>query len=434
MKRLVVAVGAILLALLADCGPGGESESSAPPPPPPPKTVANTAPVTAGFGALGPSGGYVNGIWASVTVCAPGSSNNCQTIPNVLVDTGSVGLRVLSSALTVSLPNVTDSHGDVLQECVQFASFDYVWGPVALAGVEITDTGEEAMQVPGGAANSGIPIQIIAASPAYPVPSSCLAMSPSPGMESDLNTLTALGANGILGIGLYEQDCGSFCTSGSEPEYFYCPGGACTAANVPLQQQLWNPIAAFGSTDTNGVLISLPSVSASGAASVSGSMVFGIGTQSDNQLGSARIYAVDPYGNFPQVTFNGVTYTSPQNGSFLDTGSEAIFFSDANSLASAGIVECGDGLAGYYCPAGAISFSATVYGANNVHNSVQFSVANALRLFNTGFAVFNNLAGDSGVGPSTDYLDFGLPFFIGRPVFVGIAGSNSSYANGYWAF
>jgi len=65
---------------------------------------------------------------------------------------------------------------------------------------------------------------------------------------------------------------------------------------------------------------------------------------------------------------------------------------------------------------------------------VQCSVANALRLFNTGLAVFNNLAGDSGVGPSTDYLDFGLPFFIGRPVFVGIAGSNSSYANGYWAF
>jgi len=432
MKRLVLALPALILAVLPDCGPGSSSETTSTPPPP--KTVVNTAPVTVGFGALGPSGGYVNGIWVSVTVCAPGSTANCQTIPNVLVDTGSVGLRLLSSSLTLSLPSVTDSHGDVLQECVQFADFDYVWGPVAMAGVEITGTGEEALEVPGAAANSGIPIQIIAASPAYPAPSSCLAMPTSPGVESDLNTLSALGANGILGIGLFEQDCGSYCTSGSEPVYFYCPSGVCTGANVTVQQQLWNPAAAFGSTDTNGVLISLPSVPATGAASVNGSIIFGIGTQSDNQLGSAQIYEVDEYGNFPQVTFNGVTYASPQNGSFLDTGSDALFVSDAASLASKGIVECGRGFEGYYCPASTISFTATVYGANNVHNSVPFSVANAIALFNTGLAVFSNLAGDSGVGPSTDYMDFGLPFFLGRPVFVGIAGSTTTYPNGYWAF
>jgi len=105
---LAVAMGLIVL---ASCSGSSSNNNSTPVNP----STANTAPVTVGFGALGPSGGYVNGIWTSVTICAPGSTNNCQTIPNVLVDTGSVGLRVLSSALTVSLPSVDDSSGSVLQ-------------------------------------------------------------------------------------------------------------------------------------------------------------------------------------------------------------------------------------------------------------------------------------------------------------------------------
>ena len=43
----------------------------------------------------GPTGNYANGAFATVTVCAPGTSS-CQTIDHVLVDTGSVGLRLLA--------------------------------------------------------------------------------------------------------------------------------------------------------------------------------------------------------------------------------------------------------------------------------------------------------------------------------------------------
>src|SRR5579863_253292 len=42
---------------------------------------------------------YQNGAFTTVTICEPGTST-CQAIPGILVDTGSVGLRVLQSALT----------------------------------------------------------------------------------------------------------------------------------------------------------------------------------------------------------------------------------------------------------------------------------------------------------------------------------------------
>jgi hypothetical protein len=394
----------------------------------------NTAAVTAGFGALGPSGGYVNGIWTSVVVCVPGSATSCDTIPNVLVDTGSVGLRVLSSALTVSLPSVQGSSGNTLQECIQFADFSYVWGPVASASIQIAGTDETALQVPGQVANAGVPIQIVAASPSAPVPQSCLATAPSQGMTVDRNTLESLGGNGILGIGNFPQDCGDACSTASVYQYYVCPGNECSVAAVPLQHQLWNPVAAFSSSDTNGVLLTLPAIGAGGAPSVTGSLIFGIGTQSNNGIGSAQVYEIDDYGNFPRVVYNGTTYASPGNGSFIDTGSTAIFISDAHSLASTGIVECGGDLAGYYCPASTIPFTVTVYGANNVQGPVQFNIANALSLFNSGYAAFNDVGGDSGTGPSTDYVDLGLPFFFGRSVYVGIAGSNATYPNGFWAF
>jgi len=426
--RLLAAVmGAIVL---ASCNSGG----SLSPTTTSTTSATNTAAVTVGFGALGPSGGYANGIWTSVTVCVPGSTTNCQTIPNVLVDTGSVGLRVLSSALTVSLPNVDSAGGNALQECIQFADFSYVWGPVALARIQITDTAETALQVPGQAANSGVPIQIIASSPAFSVPSGCLAMPPSPALTIDRNTLESLGGNGILGIGNFPQDCGGYCATASVNQYYVCPGGACTVPDVPVQQQLWNPVAAFSSSDTNGVLLSLSPVSAGGAATAAGSLIFGIGTQSNNGIGAAQVYELDAYGNFPQVIYNGVVYASPYNGSFIDSGSDAIYFSDASSLASTGIVECKGNLAGYYCPSSTIPFTVTAYGANNVSGAVQFNVANASGLFSSGNAAFNDLGGDSGVGFSTDYVDLGLPFFLGRPVFVGIAGASSAYPNGFWAF
>jgi hypothetical protein len=71
-------------------------------------------------------------------------------------------------------------------------------------------------------------------------------------------------------------------------------------------------------------------------------------------------------------------------------------------------------------------------------------IDNASNLFtNASYAAFNDLGGPSCVRNSTagitcdladQYLDLGLPFFFGRPIYVGIYGTDTSYPNGYWAF
>src|SRR5579864_156898 len=79
----------------------------------------------------GPNGNYANGLFTSVTVCVPGTSQ-CQTISDVLVDTGSTGLRILSSALTESLPQQKGPNGNPVVECLPFVAA-ITWGPVQTA-------------------------------------------------------------------------------------------------------------------------------------------------------------------------------------------------------------------------------------------------------------------------------------------------------------
>ena len=69
--------------------------------------------------------------------------------------------------------------------------------------------------------------------------------------------------------------------------------GRLPATNVPLASQVQNPVTLFP-TDNNGTIIELPSVAASGATSVTGSLIFGIDTQSNNQSGSQTVLTLNP--------------------------------------------------------------------------------------------------------------------------------------------
>ncbi|HMD85047.1 MAG TPA: DUF3443 family protein [Terriglobia bacterium] len=401
-------------------------------------TAGNTAPLFVNFGPNGNSGNpgsaFYNGLFTTVTVCLP-VTGDCQIIPDVLVDTGSVGLRILNSQLTTvpatELTTVLDSAGNQVQECVQFGNTSYAWGPVLVADVVI-----------GGEKASSVPIQVIGDT-TYTVPAaSCLSLGPGP----SLDTVAALGANGILGVGTSIQDCGLNCAGGqtfSAYPYYVCPKNECQITALPVAQQVTNPVALFAK-DNNGVEILLPSISPAGAPSLpyttadgtglvpAGLLVFGVGTESNNALGSATLYAADGNGNFPTIAYNGNSYTSD---GFLDTGSNALYVSDAQTL---GILNCTDNP--YYCPTTPLALSLTIYGANSTSGTVTLNVANADTLFDTNpsFAAFNNLGGDSSNGLSSDYFDLGLPFFFGRSVFVGIAGTtvpnNVSAPNGYFAF
>jgi hypothetical protein len=394
------------LLLVAACGGGSSSHSASPAPPHP--TGSNVQPITVNSG---PAGNYANGAFTSVTVCVPGTST-CQTIDGVLVDTGSSGLRILSSALTISLPQQEVSDGNPVVECLAFVT-SYTWGPVQTADIQIA--GEQA---------SSTPIQVLSNTD-FTAPSSCT----SNGTSSD--TLANLGANGLLGISQFAQDCGAGCVQADNPPnssppdvYYECPSptAICQPIWQPLAQQLPNPVTLFA-TDNNGVIIELPAAP-SPEATLSGWLVFGIGTQSNNGLNGATVYTTNANGNFT-TTYNHNSY----NQSFIDSGSNGIYFLTPTQT---GIPTCSD-MSDFYCPSSTENLSATNQGTNAGSGQVTFSVANADDLVsaNPNAAVLGQLA-----GPNTEAgFDWGLSFFYGRNVYTAIEGANTPAGPGpYWAY
>ena len=399
---------------------------------------SNTMPLYVNFGLNGNPGNsstaVYNQLFTTISVCLP-STPQCQIIPNILVDTSSVGLRLLNSALTsvpsTELQTVKDSKGNQVQECVQFPDTSYTWGPVLIADVGIA--GEKA---------AAVPIQILGDT-TFPVPfANCLSLGAGP----EINSVAALGANGILGVGTAVQDCGLNCAAGqafSAYPYYVCPLNVCQPVPLPVAQQVTNPVALFRK-DNNGVMISLPSIPDAGAPSLpfanpdgsglipAGQLVFGVGTESNNALGSATLYTLDTNGNLAQVAYNGNTYDS---GGSIDSSSNALLFA---SPAILGIQNCLDNP--FYCPGSTTPVEITTTGANGASGNVTVNVANADILFsdNPDFSAFNNLARQSVNASASDQFVLGLPFFFGRSVFVGIAGTtipnNVSAPNGYVAF
>lgn len=391
--RVLLSGGVALLAFCSACGSSSHHSGGG--------SASNIQAIAVNSG---PDHNYANGVFTSVTICAPGTSN-CQNIPGVLVDTGSFGLRLLSSALGTlngSLPQQTTG-GNPTVECAQFVS-SVLWGPVKTADVGM-----------GGEKASSLPIQVIDASVA-PIPPACKAIGPA---EEDLGSL---GANGILGVGFFVSDCGPACaTSSGNPGFYYsCAGSSCTIATESETQQVQNPVARFAH-DNNGLLVQLPAASAS-APTLSGSLIFGIGTQSNNALGSAQIFAPDSNGNLKTV-FKGTTYEG-----FLDSGSNAYFFLSSSVV---GMPDCPSPESGFYCPSSPVSLTATNKpgaAGSAASSTVNFTIANADQLFaNSSDAVFPTLGGSN---PNT--FDWGLPFFFGRNVFV--AFESPAGSGPYWAY
>ena len=352
----------------------------------------------------GPTNNALNQPFATVTICVPGTSN-CQSIGGILIDTGSSGLRILSSAVTLSLPQQNGAAGAPVVECLPFVD-GITWGPVHTADIRLA--GEQA---------NSVPIQLVGLDRFPTVPSGCSGKGAPEETQADLN------ANGILGVGMFRQDCGNGCTfpGSSNPGLYYtCPTtSTCAVTTQAIASQVANPVALFAG-DNNGIVIQLPAVQTGGAASITGSLIFGIGTQSNNGLGSAKVFTVDSHANFT-TQFNGQSYAK----SFLDSGSNGIFFLDS---ATTGMPAC-KASTGFYCPTATQPFSATHVGANGATSAVSFAAGNVDRL-NATFSVFAEATGSNPSG-----FDWGLPFFFGRTVFTSIEGASTPGGAGpYWAY
>jgi hypothetical protein len=396
MGRLIILLPAALIALLAGCGGGGSDFGSSTTSSSGGNTIAgsgsNVAPITVDSG---PSQNSVNTAYVSVTVCTPGSTSSCATVDDIEVDTGSYGLRILASALpsTFALPQENDASNNPVVECTIFAD-GISWGPVVNADIHIA--GESA------ASQS---VQIIGSSSFPTPPPECSSHGPTE------DTIVQFGANGIIGMGPFVQDDG---------DYYTCPQGVCSQTTPTTNLEVANPVASFAA-DNNGVIVELPTVGASGADSLSGSLVFGIGTESNNSLGNAAVYGIDPSDGNITVTYNGTTFAQ----SFVDSGSNANYFIDSS------IPTC---TSGFFCPTATLNLTATLTGTNSANTSIPFSVANADTLFNsnTSGVAFINLAAPNSL---PDSFDWGLPFFYGRNVFTAIAGQGTPGGDGpYVAF
>jgi hypothetical protein len=388
----VAALLGLALASAACGGGGGE------PPPPPPPVAGHTMAVTVN-GALcsaANSVAYLNKPCVQVTVCVPGTST-CHVVDDVLLDTGSTGLRLFRQALPLDLPAVTVA-GGALASCVQFGDGSSDWGPVVSASVQLGDAGAVT-----------VPIQVIDATYGA-VPPACGAPETSP---------AEAGLNGILGVGVFLEDCGPACAGApGNGLYYACGAAGCTGTTVPLARQVRNPAAALVGLE-NGLVVDLAPVDAGGAASAAGEVRFGIGRTADTTPAGVTTYPLD---------FQGRTTSrigASASVGLFDTGSNGLFL---DLPAGSGPTRCAPPDDAWLCAEGPVALTAQFRVRGGGFGPVTgFEVADALTLFGSGNAVFRNLGGAG--FPALGH-DWGLPFHLGRKVYVGFEGRSSSLGTG----
>jgi Protein of unknown function (DUF3443) len=324
------------------------------------------------------------------------------------VDTGSVGLRLLASAVPadLQLSAAKNTNGNVLLGCANFLDGSFAWGPLTLADVKL-----------GGLTASNTTVQLVGHSDYDPFQYQC-----SSGGDPII-TAVDLGANGILGVGLSKQDCGSACEqqgrrSARNGKYFSCINAACTnitGATLASDKQLQHVVARFP-TDNNGFAIQMDSVPSAGAATATGKMIFGLGTRTNNQFPTLQVLPTSSQGYlYGTLSSNSVLAGGSFSSTFLDTGSNGIFF-DSYIPNCALVMSNGSD---FYCPLSDIVFNVVLGSVSAAQARATFTLSNAASLFQKGNAALPTLGGALS---APGFLDLGLPFFYGKTVVIGIDG------------
>ena len=374
-----------------------------------PPTGANVAPmIVDGFGTY--NVGYV-----SVKICVPGTTT-CTTVDHVTVDTGSVGTRILASVLPPDFVTALNAaNPSTTGECYTYVS-GFVWG--SIHKTDFTVAGES---------TANMPFLLVGDPGLATIPTAC-SMT---GTNDD--TVDTFGSNGIIGVGLYARDCGGECEQAqyvgeTNPSYWDCTDPTSCAAEVMAEaDQVPNPVSKFAK-DNNGVILEFPPTPDVGLTNPTGYLVFGIGTEGNNALGSAEIFHVGP-----QLT--GGVFDAKINGQnlsfgFFDSGTNLYYLPDA----SLPVCPNTNQFAGLACPTSPVDESAyiidTAFGTHTIYMRVVSP--NSIGADGDPETAFNDLAFTQLGGQ--DFFDMGFPFFLGKRMFSAIDSASTPAGRGpYYA-
>jgi hypothetical protein len=340
-------------------------------------TASNVLPVT-----IDRSSSAQNIPEVTVTVCVPGTKT-CQTIPHIEVDTASTGLRVYSAALHIGLPTELDGDNRI-GDC----AWNY-WGYMHMADVQLA-----------GLKAKAIPIQVI--EPGDPnTPSWC-------GADTAYNPSTY---NGIIGISPTLTD------TMATGYYYSCSAQGCTQGGIDPSLQVANVSANFP-TDNNGCVVQFPDVPADGTQAVTGQVIFGIGTRSNNHPPSDLVPIVpdETWGQF-KVEANGKIYESA-----FDSGTWSYNVPYlSNELCPNDTVRL--------CPSSPLTIPVDLLNANgDVTYLTSMNIVDYSKFPSANMA-FDNLGT---AWPGSTQMMFGLPYFFGRSIYYGYDQRNTPVGVGPW--
>ena len=343
--------------------------------------------------------GQINTIFVEVTVCNAASS--CRTVPNVVVDTGSAGLRLYRGALDgLELEAVSAADGRPLSNWTNFGTRS-LWGTIHSAQVGI---GRVTTTQP-------IPIEL------YDMPSAGDRL-PKAYLRVDSRDWFGRTANGVLGISPWRHHAEGYYVdrhwggSQSKPDW--------REVSVDTPRQLANPMAYFPEPYNNGSVIQMFDAEPAAAyPKLRGWLGLGVGLRTYGLFpGEARVIAqeLDEQRRIPLLI------GERRFDVLIDSGTNMLAL-DLDHLGHPGIFYRGGGDERYDAPTATPIELTALCGKHKVKLAQPVYVGPAQALFwgDLGYAVVPALTITS--RPVQGQGTLGSPFFYGRTVATGLRGT-----------
>jgi hypothetical protein len=359
-------------------------------------TVAkpNEVPISIGSGM---NGYGINTMYVSITLCKDQTGTNCQTIDNIILDTGSFGLKINKSALPesfiASLTRVKTTNDETVYACNTFGS-GYVFASEHYAVLQLA-----------GDYSDNVIVQIIENSPTAEIPDSCLAKGPFDNFED-------FGANGIIGVNpaltlsnntilLYRKDTNGIYVALTESE----------ANSVPILNQ--NPLTSLH-YNNNGFVIQIPPTLTNTNTNIHGNLVLGINTNVNNMITKNTNLIVASESSLSTVCNSGCFYSKIENP---ESTIPAVFDSGTNSwvFISNNIPLCSYG----YCPESPFVWNSWVFSYDFAPNeSYQVTAIITKDEESAGQELSFSVMPGWGYENTNNETLYGSPFFFGKNVYI----------------